>query len=95
MKNDEWWSRFAPSILELLQLRRFYYNPSDTTQYKLIEFLNFHSTLVVRHSRSGKQVWNFGHCILRFIWNLSFAICDLIAVPWNRKIYKTNPSFVN
>jgi hypothetical protein len=25
-----------------------------------------------------RRVWNLGHCILRFVWNLSFVIWDLI-----------------
>ena len=29
-------------------------------------------------TKGGKQVWNFGHYNLRFIWDLSFVICDLI-----------------
>jgi len=28
--------------------------------------------------KKGENVWNLGHCILRFIWNLGFVIWNLI-----------------
>jgi hypothetical protein len=33
-------------------------------------------------TKGGKQVWNFGHCILRFVWDLGFVIWDLTGCFW-------------
>jgi hypothetical protein len=44
---------------------------------------------------SNKEVWNFGHCNLRFVWNLGFVIWDLIGCLGYREIKKTDPSFLS
>ena len=40
-----------------------------------VQSMILHSTLRFPAASRSIQVWNFGHWILRFVWNLEFVIC--------------------